>query len=313
MGAMSEQLSLWPEAFPVSPSPSPAVAKATKTSVGSGPKCSESSERLDRVGSSLKTYLACALSELTGCLKTWKRKTTPRGRSWWVLTTLARPTSGSASSSWPTATAGDAKASGSRVLPGSGAHFGVSLTDATVRGMEHLLAPPGKQWPTPTVQMQEESLESWNARRERERAKGRNGNGFGVPLDMAAKMETLRTRGWATPRAEDSESAGMRHSRGEADTLTAQTRMWSTPAAQDHKNDTLPQSQATRDTLPGDVIRGLRPQDTNSSTGSRRGSSVVLNPDWVSALMGFPINWLHGIDAPGSRHSATRSSRRSRK
>jgi hypothetical protein len=31
--------------------------------------------------------------------------------------------------------------------------------------------------------------------------------------------------GWATPRAEDAESSGMRHSRGVADTLTAQTRL----------------------------------------------------------------------------------------
>jgi len=36
--------------------------------------------------------------------------------------------------------------------------------------------------------------------------------------------------GWATPKAEDSESAGMRHSRGVADTLTAQTALGQTPA-----------------------------------------------------------------------------------
>jgi hypothetical protein len=33
----------------------------------------------------------------------------------------------------------------------------------------------------------------------------------------------------------------------------------------------------------------------------------ALNPDWVSCLMGFPVDWLHGIDAPGSRPSATPS------
>ena len=41
---------------------------------------------------------------------------------------------------WPTATCGDAKRSGSRTLPGSKAHPGTSLTDATVRA-----------WPTPTA------------------------------------------------------------------------------------------------------------------------------------------------------------------
>jgi hypothetical protein len=40
---------------------------------------------------------------------------------------------------------------------------------------------------------------------------------------------------WATPRAEDSEGAGMRHGRGVADTLTAQTSSWATPVANQHK------------------------------------------------------------------------------
>ena len=38
-------------------------------------------------------------------------------------------------------------------------------------------------------------------------------------------------RSWATPRAEDSESAGIRHSRGDVDTLTGQSRLWATPKA----------------------------------------------------------------------------------
>lgn len=40
---------------------------------------------------------------------------------------------------------------------------------------------------------------------------------------------------WSTPRAEDAESAGMRHSRGVADTLTAQSSLaaWSTPSKAD--------------------------------------------------------------------------------
>jgi len=40
---------------------------------------------------------------------------------------------------------------------------------------------------------------------------------------------------WATPRAADAESAGMRHSRGVADTLTAQAS-WATPSSRDWKD-----------------------------------------------------------------------------
>ena len=43
---------------------------------------------------------------------------------------------------------------------------------------------------------------------------------------------------WSTPRNEDAESAGMRHSRGTADTLTAQSSLaaWSSPSARDWKD-----------------------------------------------------------------------------
>jgi hypothetical protein len=116
-------------------------------------------------------FLACELEALTGCSVTWKRSVTPHGRSWWVLVTSEPRTAvtgyglwltataseyGSQSypedpsrkrpslqtmAKWPTATAGDANPSGSRNLPGSAAHPGTSLTDATVR-----------QWATPMAQ-----------------------------------------------------------------------------------------------------------------------------------------------------------------
>jgi hypothetical protein len=45
-------------------------------------------------------------------------------------------------------------------------------------------------WPTPdaSVANDGETLESWQARREREKAKGRNGNGFGTPLAVAVRL-----------------------------------------------------------------------------------------------------------------------------
>ena len=61
--------------------------------------------------------------------------------------------------------------------------------------------------------------------------------------------------GCATPRAEDAESCGMRHSRGVADTLSAQAG-----------------------------------QDLKSSTAGT-GKPVALNPDHSRWLMGFPVEW----------------------
>jgi hypothetical protein len=53
-------------------------------------------------------------------------------------------------------------------------------------------------WPTPSAGNfnDGESLESWQARRDREAAKGRNGNGMGTPLGVAVQL-------WATPAARD--------------------------------------------------------------------------------------------------------------
>ena len=51
--------------------------------------------------------------------------------------------------------------------------------------------------------------------------------------DLNADVQAVAS--WATPRAADAESAGMRHSRGVADTLTAQAS-WATPSSRDWKD-----------------------------------------------------------------------------
>ena len=62
----------------------------------------------------------------------------------------------------------------------------------------------------------------------------RSGQG---PLNSSL-MQDARLASWSTPRNEDAESAGMRHSRGTADTLTAQSSLaaWSSPSARDWKD-----------------------------------------------------------------------------
>lgn len=133
-----------------------------------GGKCTVSSTNSHRLGSWLKMYLRCELEARTMCSVRWKRKATPRGRSWWVPVMLAPCIEGTASSSWPTPAARDRKEAGhepaaqarkSPNLPaavqlwptptakdeiGSGAaaystasgrHAGTTLTDAAVRGI----------------------------------------------------------------------------------------------------------------------------------------------------------------------------------
>jgi len=107
-------------------------------------------------------------------------------------------------------------------------------------------------WPTPNSGPQNDNDSTWEARREAMKEKHDNGNGFGLTLGMAASLT-----GWATPRAEDAESAGMRHSRGVADTLSAQ-------AGQD----------ASR-----------------SNAETARPAGFRLNPRFSLWLMGYPAAW----------------------
>jgi len=157
-------------AFPARTSASPARAPASKARAADcGPSTPALCESSDPVGSLLKTCLLSELEAMTGSRMTWKRQATPSGRSWWVLTTLARPTDESACGLLPTPknsdhrsgmpdrygpgerrsnlndavarmgllptpTRNDAESSGSRITPTSKAHPGVSLTDVIVRG-----------------------------------------------------------------------------------------------------------------------------------------------------------------------------------
>jgi hypothetical protein len=85
---------------------------STESTPDSGTSSLESSERLEHLGSSLRTHLASALSALTGCSLTWKNARTPGGRSWWVLSMPARHKSGSGHSLLPTPRATDADRGG---------------------------------------------------------------------------------------------------------------------------------------------------------------------------------------------------------
>lgn len=107
--------------------------------------------------------------------------------------------------------------------------------------------------------------------------------------DLVTAVERERRKKWPTPRAEDSQCAGIRHSRGTADTLYAAVLVdqgaeigkarFATPKSRDWKG----QSQ-----------RGIHaPMDAlgNMDRGDGRPIGGQLNPPWVEWLMGWPLGW----------------------
>lgn len=145
--------------------------------------------------------------------------------------------------------------------------------------------------------------------------------------------------GWPTARAEDAESAGTRHSRGVADTLTAVARLagWPSPNA----NERGPEKRESKDArgsggidlqstakLAGWSTPSAMGGGLTSRSGSRKGELLLggqargatstsytaptgkpgaLNPELSRWLMGFPAGWGSSAD------TETRSSRRSRR
>jgi site-specific DNA-cytosine methylase len=73
---------------------------------------------------------------------------------------------------------------------------------------------------------------------------------------------------------------------------TAVRKLIPTPTAQDAKNSTLPPSQRGRDSIPGEVIKRQGLTNAIEVTGRQ------LNPEFVEALMGFPIGWTD-VEADG--------------
>jgi len=57
-------------------------------------------------------------------------------------------------------------------------------------------------------------------------------------------------------------------------------KMWPTPTTNDAKNATLPPAAKDWDIIPGALMR----EGYTSQEGQ-------LNPEWVEALMNFPVGW----------------------
>jgi hypothetical protein len=135
-------------------------------------------------------------------------------------------------------------------------------------------------------------------------------------LDLSDQVALV---GWATPRAEDAESAGMRHSRGVADTLTAQAGQgvplagWQTPTVEDAGRDGslkdymnyVENGQTSGCRLRAQVHATGHAIPSSPAATEKRGA---LNANMSRWLMGLPLSWtLCGMLA----FLKTRSNRRS--
>jgi hypothetical protein len=142
----------------------------------------------------------------------------------------------------------------------------------------------GGLWPTPTAWQQQESIESWTERREQVRAKKRNGNGFGVPLDMAARM-------FPTPNASDAKGTSLNidHdvNRGY---LRGVVHMLPTPSSGGDSGG--PHGIRGGSWAKERLVETFGEEDAIAMSGGS------LSPDWVSWLMGLPVGWTSLVPLP---------------
>ena len=235
---------------------------------------------------------------------TWKARSTPSGRQICALRASARRTSDNdcslPRSPWPTpqASNGLAGADTSTADRGSGSP-GLPSAAATAA------------WPTPNAR----DFKCGPTETYAERSGTTKG-------DSLSNLVTAVCGAWATPRAEDAESSGMRWGRGIADTLTAQGAMagWPTPLSQDSESSGGEGALArgTRGHTPTSITMGIGPARLTATGQLLTGSSAEtasggqLRPGHSRWLMALPSVWDScGVTAMQSlRKSPKPSSRR---
>lgn len=104
-------------------------------------------------------------------------------------------------------------------------------------------------------------------------------------------------RQWATPTARDGRRPGpinpRKHTKG-GRSLEADVVQWATPLARDHRSTQASAETHAKNTRPLSEQAGSwdSRQDPKTSKAGKSGSPpMVLNPAFVAALMGLPIEW----------------------
>lgn len=219
---------------------------------------------------------------------------------------------------WPTATVSDARSSGAR---GYGGNEFMTLTDAAkTAGWPTPQANDAEKRGTPTQTEGSQSclptavpaLAGWTMPAARD---WRDTPGMTAERsDEKSRTDQLPRQaylaGWPTCRAEDSESAGARHSRGIADTVVAVARTihragWPTPGMDSFRSrsgdrkDEMGIQQLAQSTLriPNGPARLTAFGEIRIGYSAQMGGGEQLNPEHSRWLMGCPAAWARS--APG--------------
>lgn len=260
-----------------------------------GERCSDWCASADPSGCSLRMWARSALEALTGYSLTWKRKATPAGRSWWVLGRSGRPTSGSASGSWPTATRQDAAQSGAAAYSTeSGRHAGTTLTDAA-RGL--WASPQARDWKDSGPTQGNRKSPNLGTQAHWPSPQARDGDNRGA--DPSRVGDPKRHGGW---NLDDWVARAGLLDRGSHSTSGRSRDSWPTPDANSHDRGGQPD-------LAWQKARG-RTETINDVVLNQERVRGVLNSRWVAQLMGYPSDW---CDVPTEKLSALTATRSSRK
>lgn len=240
---VEQWISSWADT-PASPSASPGSSAAPTTPDTYGPASPGSSMSVDLESASLKTWATTfgldtsqLSSPTSNALATESRRRSSRRRK------LARPTSATASSSWPTANHPEASDS----LTGKAASWPTPTDDDANNAYGRTgnqdpmqsLARDATNWPTPNALNFNDGEDPTirRARLERLRERHNNGNGAGEPLAVAAQNwptpDTQNARDGAFRRREAEESPDGSH---HAISLHHAADLWQTPVAEEARS-----------------------------------------------------------------------------
>lgn len=262
------------------------------TSVGSGPTSLASFARYDLGLCSWRTCQgSLPLAGLTPASVIWPRAGSMRSGIASARQTSAHRTSGSVCSSWPTATTADAdRASGTyargnqtlvgavRGWPPALAMDGYNQSEGPNAAVRPGLGMLAKTWATPL-------------------ARDHRGPGVSVNREGTPPLSYQVLKNWQTPRVATGAYTRDDGQKGrERLSLEGEAKTWPTPRASENENRTTkhqPSVVAGRRgaTLSGEAHEFRSRQDPPATGVPTFGTGLALNPQFVEALMGWPIGW----------------------